>query len=168
MARTLRPLAGAGQPGQIVAAAAGGAEGDHGKAREIVRFHVGAQYARFLAPPDGTADADGGITGQVNTLAANFGAGIGMILLSGGPGAAVAVVQILFGIGHGGHNLIEIRAGHVRQLLSNALRGAVQEKQTTSVSLWDAASTKAAKPKVRQSAMITATTLFTGLSSNSD
>ena len=47
-----------------------------------------------------------------------------MVLLPGGPGALVAVIQVLVGVGLGGDDLIQVRAGDLRQLLRHALGGA--------------------------------------------
>lgn len=72
----------------------------------------GIQNAGLLAPPDRETQGKRCIAFQGNGFTADFWAYAGIVLFLCGSAAVGAVVQICFGIGLGGLNLIQIPASH--------------------------------------------------------
>ena len=112
-----------GLPCAARAAAAGSAERNNRDAGEVMALHKGAHNARGLSPPDGITEVESRDAVEGNVVC-NLRTGVGRVLLHGGPGRAVIVVQILRRVGLGRNEVHKLRAGEGRDLLGDALCGA--------------------------------------------
>ena len=102
------------------AAAAGGAERNDRNARKVMAFHKGAHDARSLSPPDGVAEIKGGDAVE-RDVACDPGTCVGGILLHGGAGRTVIIIEILRRIRLGRDKIHKLCAGEGRDLLGDTL-----------------------------------------------
>ena len=102
---------------RLDAAAAAGAEGPDGFPGQVIAVQEGVDDSGRGAPPDGIAQIDGAILGQVQGLARDPGPGGGVLLLLAGPAGIVVIAQVLAGVGLLRGQLIQVRPGHVPDAL---------------------------------------------------
>ena len=84
---------------RLDAAAAAGAEGPDGFPGQVIAVQERVDDPGRGAPPDGIAQIDGAVLGQVQGLARDPGPGGGVLLLLAGPAGIVVIAQVLAGVG---------------------------------------------------------------------